>query len=361
MKLFSTEQISKYHPDKYADQISDAVLASCLAQDPFSRVACEVMVKDGYIVLGGEIRTNAKVDYEQVARRVAKKLKYKVSKVINLIGQQSNEIYNGTTKAHGLVGAGDQGIMFGYACNETESYLPYAFDLANKIIKAIEDDVEHNPNSILKGDAKTQVTTDLDQRQDIGAIQKILVSVCHQKRVSLVKVRNYIKDLLQPLLNGFNGKLVINPAGLWTIGGPTADCGLTGRKIVCDQYGGYCAVGGGAFSGKDPSKVDRSAAYMARYIAVDIIKKFTAIKTCEVQLAYAIGQADPMSVRVITDGLDAPDYIYRHIRNSYKLTPAGMIDELGLLGWDYEKVAEGCHFRENMNWHLYSNIVEVEV
>ncbi|MBR1984635.1 MAG: methionine adenosyltransferase [Clostridia bacterium] len=361
MKLFSTEQVSKYHPDKYADQISDAVLAACLAQDPYSRVACECMVKDGYIVLGGEIRTNAKVNYEQVAKSVARKLKYKVNKVINLIGQQSNEIYNGTTKAGGLTGAGDQGIMFGYATNETESYLPYAFDLANKIIKTIEYDVEHNPNTILRGDAKTQVTTDLDQKQDISAIYKILVSVCHNKRVSIVKVRDYITNLLQPLLQGFNGKLIINPAGLWTIGGPTADCGLTGRKIVCDQYGGFCAVGGGAFSGKDPSKVDRSAAYMARHIAVDVVKKFTTVKTCEVQLAYAIGQADPMSVRVIVDGLDAPDYIYKHVTSHFKLTPSCIIDELGLLCWNYEKVAEGCHFRENINWNFLSTLIEVEV
>lgn len=359
MKLFSTEQVSKFHPDKYADQISDAIVSACLEQDPQSRVACEVMVKDKTIILGGEIRTNAKVNYKAIARRVAKKLHYRVDKIINLIGQQSNEIYNGTSNDLCSVGAGDQGIMFGYACNETDSYLPFAFDLANRIISLIEQDVENNKKSILKGDAKTQITTDLDMQQNIGAIHTILISVCHKKHKSLEYVQQYVKNLLQPILRGFNGKLIINPAGTWTIGGPTADCGVTGRKIVCDQYGGFCPVGGGAFSGKDPSKVDRSAAYMARNMAVDIVKTFRTVKTCQIQLAYAIGVVEPISVNILTDGVNAPDNIYKYIKGKYRLTPTAITNELGLLYWDYEKVAEGCHFRFNYNWQFLSNSAKV--
>lgn len=352
MRLFSTEQVSKYHPDKYADQISDAIVTACLKVDPHSRVACEVMVKDTTIILGGEIRTNAKVNYSQVARRVAKKLHYKVKKVINLIGEQSNEIFNGTTSNESFIGAGDQGVMFGYASSETESYLPYAFDLANKIINLIELDVENNKKTILKGDAKTQVTTDLDKHQDIDAIHTIVISVCHKKQKSLENVRDYIKSLLQPILGGYCGKLIVNPAGTWTIGGPTADCGLTGRKIVCDQYGGFCPVGGGAFSGKDPTKVDRSAAYMARIIAVDIVRHFKSVKNCQIQLAYAIGIAEPISINIITDGVNASENIYKFVKTRYSLTPGSIISELELTDWDFEEVSEGCHYRFNIDWQL---------
>lgn len=359
MKLFSTEQISKYHPDKFCDIISDAIVTECLKQDPQSRVACEVMAKDYTIVLGGEIRTNAVVDYGSVAQRVADKLGYTIKSIINLIGEQSNEIYQGTTQANELVGAGDQGIMFGFATNETDSMLPYAFDMANKIIAKIEADIENNPSTILKGDAKTQITTDLDKPQDISALTTILVSVCHKEGYALDNVKEYIQNLLSPLLNAFKGTLLINPAGTWTIGGPVADCGLTGRKIVCDQYGGFTPVGGGAFSGKDPSKVDRSAAYMAREIAKDVINNFCNSptyctlyqqkpNTCQVQLAYAIGKAEPVSVRVDIDGENAPQFVYNYVHDKYDLTPKGIIDSLGLLNKDYEKLAAGCHFREGL-------------
>lgn len=344
MRLFSTEQISKYHPDKYADQISDAILTEHLKADPKSRVACETMVKDNTIVLGGEIRSKANIDCEKVARRVAKKLGYTVENVINLLGKQSQEIYDATMQEE-KIGAGDQGIMFGYATNETESYLPYGFELANKIIKAIETDVENNPNTILRGDAKTQVTVDLDKPQNEKAVETVVVSVCHKPLIQIKEVKKYVEKLL--INDGINlpaKKYLINPAGTWTVGGPTADCGLTGRKIVCDQYGGYCAVGGGAFSGKDPSKVDRSAAYMARVIAVDLVKKFK-LKWCEVQLAYAIGVAEPVGVIIKSDrGVDYSNYV----KETYDLTPYGMIQSLGLLSLNYEKIAEGCHYRKNV-------------
>ena len=332
MRLFSTEQISKYHPDKYADQISDAILTEYLRQDSNSHCGIETMVKDNTVVLGGEITSNAVIDYEAIVNRVADKLNYKVDKIINLIGKQSPEI-NGAVVADENIGAGDQGIMFGYATSETESYLPYGFDLANKIIKIIERDVEEN--NVLIGDAKCQVTTDLDNP---GTVEEVLVSVCHKAEYDLEYIRAYIRSLLGDVVSP--KKWTINPAGTWNVGGATSDCGLTGRKIVCDQYGGYCPVGGGAFSGKDPSKVDRSATYMARKIAVDLVKQYN-LKWCEVQLAYAIGVAEPVSVNIKNDrGEDYADIV----RSTYDLTPKGIIKALDLLNANYEKLAEGCHF-----------------
>lgn len=334
MRLFSTEQVSKYHPDKFADQISDAILTECLRQDPGSRCGIETMVKDTTVVLGGEITTTAVVDFEAIVARVAEKLSYEVDKVINLIGQQSPQI-GGAVSAEEDIGAGDQGIMFGFATSETESFLPFGFDLANKIIKRLEKDIEENPNSILKGDAKCQVTVDLDSP---GVVKEVLISACHKEGYILADVQHYILDLVCDLAKP--EKWNINPAGIWTLGGAHADCGLTGRKIVCDQYGGYCAVGGGAFSGKDPSKVDRSATYMAREIAIDLVKQFN-LGWCEVQLAYAIGVARPVSVNVECDtGFDYSDYV----KETYNLTPRGIIEHLNLLDVGYEKLAEGCHF-----------------
>ena len=335
MRLFSTEQISKYHPDKFADQISDAILTECLRKDPNSHCGIETMVKDTTVVLGGEITSKAVVNYNAIVNRVAKKLSYRVDKIINLIGQQSPQI-NGAVEAEKDIGAGDQGIMFGYATSETDSFLPFGFDLANKIIKAIEADVENNPSTILKGDAKCQVTVDLDKP---GYVNEILISACHKEEYALDTVCTYIKNLVKHLATP--DKWTINPAGVWTLGGAHADCGLTGRKIVCDQYGGYCAVGGGAFSGKDPSKVDRSATYMARKIAVDMVKKHK-LKWCEVQLAYAIGVSKPVSVNV---KCNKPSLnLASEVEETYDLTPRGIIKHLGLLEVDYESLAEGCHF-----------------
>lgn len=342
MRLFSTEQISKYHPDKYADQISDAILTECLRQDKDSHCGIETMVKDNTVVLGGEITTKATLDIESIVKKVASKLGYTVDRIINLIGQQSPEINNAVSSVE-EIGAGDQGTMFGYATAETESRLPFGFDLANKIIKAIENDVETNPETIFKGDAKTQVVVDLDEEPTFKSVKSVLVSACHKEEVPLDVVKCRIKALIAEIW-GKNElpELIINPSGAWTIGGATADCGLTGRKIVCDQYGGYCAVGGGAFSGKDPSKVDRSASYMARKIACDLLNAYD-LKWCEVQLGYAIGIAEPISVCVKNDkNFDLSE----EVRKYYSLTPRGIIRQLGLLEKDYEKVAEGCHYRE---------------
>jgi S-adenosylmethionine synthetase len=334
-KLFSTEQVSKYHPDKYADQISDAILTAALRKDPTSRVACETMVKDNTIVLAGEITTKAQLDYEAIAKQVGKKLGYKVDKVINLLGIQSPQISAAVNKN----GAGDQGMMFGYATRETASRLPQGFDLANRVIKTLEHDVEYNVTSPLKGDAKTQVTIDLDT----GEVETLLISACHQETSTLDQVRKHITKLFPE----YKSQLLINPAGRWTIGGPTADSGLTGRKIVCDQYGGYKPVGGGAFSGKDPSKVDRSGAYMARQIALDIIEGNNDITWAEVQLAYAIGVAEPVSVYIKTSKTERDEQLQQWVKSYYDLTPSGMIHHLNLLNLDYEKLAEGCHFYYN--------------
>lgn len=343
MRLFSTEQVSKYHPDKYADQISDAILDACLAQDPHSRVACECMVKGTVVVLGGEITTAAQIDYDDVVRSVAKKLGYEVDEVIVLINTQSPEIAGGVDGGEEL-GAGDQGMMYGYATRETMSRLPFGFDLANRIIKAIEDDVENNPLTVFQGDAKCQVTVDLDEKPTMSSVKKILVSVCHKpERLAAAKVAvyNILDDLDVPAWV----EVIVNPAGSWTIGGPTADCGLTGRKIVCDQYGGYCPVGGGAFSGKDPSKVDRSGAYMARRIACDLLEWHSALKWVEVQIAYAIGCAEPMSVSVSCDLPEFNEALTKEVTDVFDLTPSGIIETLGLLEPKYEKRAEGCHYR----------------
>lgn len=343
MRLFSTEQVTKYHPDKYADQISDAILNACLQEDPDSRVACECMVKGKTVILGGEITTAAKVDYAEVAKKVGRKLSYEVETVIQQICTQSPEIAGGV-KSGDKLRAGDQGIMFGYYSNETESGLPYGFDIANKIIKLLEKDAE-TPNSALKGDAKCQVTVDLEKPTDGRSLVEILISVCHKEQYTLEEIRKYVENIVE--YSGIDigeARLNINPAGRWTIGGPSADCGLTGRKIVCDQYGGFCPVGGGAFSGKDPSKVDRSAAYMANYIARDLVKNH-GLDHCEVQIAYAIGERNPMSVSVKSSSPVEDAHFAKLVTAKYDLSPAGIIKFLDLLNVDYEKLAEGCHYR----------------
>lgn len=342
MRLFSTEMVSKYHPDKYADQISDAVLTQILKKDPEAHVACECMVKRETVILAGEITTSAKPDYEKIARSVGKGLNYRVSDVINLLTTQSPEIKM-AVDSDSEIGAGDQGMMFGYAAKGGKYYLPYGQEVAIDIIRAIENDVENNPATILLGDAKTQVTTDTDAPCYVKPIHTILISACHKSGYTLGQVQNYLKELLVRSGIPEAKKLLLNPAGAWTFGGPAADCGLTGRKIVCDQYGGYAPVGGGAFSGKDPSKVDRSACYAARKIAVDMVKKHD-FDTCTVQLAYAIGVSEPVSVTAA--GL-YPDKSIQDVSDevisSYDLRPREIINRLGLLKLDYLKLSGGNH------------------
>ena len=341
MNIFSTEQVSKFHPDKVADQISDAIVTECLRKDPNSRVAIECMIKDDCVFLAGEITSTAEICYKDIVRRVLDKLRYFDDfKLYEKISRQSPEISNAVYSG-GELKAGDQGIMFGFATRESESMLPWPFELANKIINLIENEV-YNTFSPLRGDAKTQVTVDLDSADKIPEL--ILISACHKGGVSL----NFLKLYFEKLLNDAGIKykhLIINPSGPWTIGGPRADCGLTGRKIVCDQYGGFIPVGGGAFSGKDPTKVDRSASYMARHLALKVLDKFPDIKWCKIQLAYGIGISEPISINVDVPGsMDLITEVENYL-SSFDLSPNGIIKTLNLLAVDYEQLAEGCHYR----------------
>lgn len=353
MRLFSTEQVSKFHADKYADQISDAILDACLKEDRNARVAVETLVKGKTVVVAGEITANLQTPLEELVQKavdkVAYKLGYEVEQLINFIEPQSPEIANAVNQEDGIA-AGDQGIMFGYATVESDSLLPWGFDLANKIISIIEDDVDYNPNTILKGDAKVQVTVDLDAPNPEESLHTLLISACHSEYFTRDQVKVYIEELLErnDIKIDEKVRLIINPSGEWTLGGPAADAGLTGRKIVCDQYGGYVPVGGGAFSGKDPSKVDRSASYMARHLAVSAIYKFAeeGLRWIEIQLAYAIGVKEPVSV-TFRSNLKEPEKIQELEAwiNNHDLTPSGIINYLGLLeNPNYERRAEGCHY-----------------
>ncbi len=333
MKLFTTEAVTKYHPDKYADQISDALVTAYMLGDRNSRCGIETLVKGNTVVLAGEVTSTAKVDVEGFVHHVAKKLGYKVDEIINLITEQSPEISQAVNKEN-YIGAGDQGIVFGYATSECPSKLPLAFDIANRIVTLIENDVETHPQTILKGDGKAQVTIDMDN----GLITDIVVSVCHKEDYSIEEVRQYVRALLHGV--AYPNKWHINPAGAWTVGGPTADCGLTGRKLVCDQYGGYWAIGGGALSGKDVSKVDRTGTYMARRIACELVDKYK-LRFCNVQLGFVIGNPYPISVNA--KGSDGRNYT-NYVRDKYDLSVKGMIDYLDLYNKDFEKLAEGCHF-----------------
>lgn len=363
MRLFSTEQITKYHPDKMADQVSDAIVTILLKKDPNAKVAIECLLKAGVCVLAGEIKTTAEYTISELkdeAQRILAKLDpdvVRLSKtggyeIITYISEQSPEINKAVDQGE-IIGAGDQGIMFGYATSETRTGLPYALQLANTLVARIERATQ-DPLYLytLKGDAKVQVTVDLDKPQDESSVHSILISVCHNPNVTLERIQNFVREEIAP---EFKDKLLINPAGTWSLGGPWADAGLTGRKIVCDQYGGFTPVGGGAFSGKDPSKVDRSATYMARYLAQYYVDKYQ-LQDCSVQLAYAIGVAEPVSVNISTtakhtlekNNKQTIEYITNDLER-FDLTPRGIIEFLDLQTRNYAKIAAGCHFR-NFNF-----------
>lgn len=339
--LFSTEQVSKWHPDKACDQVSDAILTAYMREDKNSHCGIETMWKGENVFLAGEVTSKAKVDRGSIVHRVADKLGYKVTRIVDAISEQSPEIRE-AVDGNERIGAGDQGMMFGFACKETESMLPLGFEIANKIIAALEKNTD---GSFLVGDAKTQVTVDDAAPRDLNSVKKILISACTVDDIDLPTIRLWIENIVRESIElPKNVEFIINPSGLWTIGGPTADAGLTGRKIVCDQYGGYCPVGGGAFSGKDPTKVDRSASYMARELACQLVELYE-FDYCEVQLAYAIGIAEPVSVNVLNDrGMD----LSKDVAHAYDLTPKGIIRYLDLYNRDYEKIAEGCHYRTRM-------------
>jgi S-adenosylmethionine synthetase len=352
--LFTSESVSMGHPDKLADQISDGILDALLAQDPLSRVACETLVTTDYCVLAGEITTKAKVDFEKVAREVIRDIGYthddlgfcdKTCEVVVKLHSQSPDIAMGVDRD----GAGDQGLMFGYACDETPELMPLPIALSHRILSRLTRARQTREVDWLRPDSKSQVTVEYDGDRAVR-IDTVVVSTQHAPNVTQEQIRDYvinkivIPELPLELVSG-DIKYHINPTGNFVVGGPHGDCGLTGRKIIVDSYGGWGRHGGGAFSGKDPTKVDRSAAYMARHVAKNIVAAGLA-ERCEVQLAYAIGVAEPVSVHIDTCGTGRVDdqRLCELVREVFPLTPRGIIQHLDLRRPIFRKTAAGGHF-----------------
>ena len=359
--LFSSEAVSEGHPDKVCDQISDAVLDAALVQDPDSRVACETLIKGSILVLAGEITTRGQLDYVETARTVLRDIGYTSEEVgfsadncaiITAINRQSSDISQGVTEGEGLFkdqGAGDQGMMFGYACDETKEYMPFPIFTAQRLVQELARQRKSGVLSFLRPDAKSQVTVQYRDGRPVRAAT-VVVSSQHTPQVSQETLREaiieeVIKRVIPPEFIDKNTIYLINPTGRFEIGGPIADAGLTGRKIIVDTYGGYGRHGGGAFSGKDPSKVDRSAAYMARHVAKNVVAAGLASR-CEVQLAYAIGVADPVSVLVDTFGTGkvSDERLSGIVRENFELKPAGIIRSLDLKRPIYRPTATYGHF-----------------
>ena len=353
--LFTSESVTEGHPDKIADQISDAILDACLAQDPFSRVACETLTATGLVVIAGEITTKAYVDFQSLVRGVVASIGYdnalygfdsNTCAVISSINKQSGDIAMGVDTG----GAGDQGMMFGYATNENADLMPTPISLAHKLSQKLTEVRKSGLLSYLRPDGKSQVTVEYDKDQNPVRVDAVVISTQHSETVSTEDLRSdilkyVIQSTVPAHLLDADTKYHINPTGRFVIGGPMGDTGLTGRKIIVDTYGGMGRHGGGAFSGKDPTKVDRSAAYMARYIAKNIVAAGLA-KRCEVQLAYAIGVPDPVSVLVETFGTGEVDAstLQKLVRENFKLTPKGIIESLNLRRPIYRKTAAYGHF-----------------
>ncbi|RZV21728.1 methionine adenosyltransferase [Vibrio alginolyticus] len=364
--LFTSESVSEGHPDKIADQISDAVLDAILEQDPKARVACETYVKTGMVMVGGEITTSAWVDIEELTRETVREIGYVHSDmgfdadscaVLNTIGKQSPDINQGVDKADPKEqGAGDQGIMFGYACNETEVLMPAPITYSHRLVQKQAEVRKNGTLPWLRPDAKSQVTFQYDQGNIVG-IDAVVLSTQHCDSISTSDLREAVmEEIIKPVLPSEwinkETNFFINPTGRFVIGGPMGDCGLTGRKIIVDTYGGAARHGGGAFSGKDPSKVDRSAAYAARYVAKNIVAAGMADR-CEIQLSYAIGVADPTSIMVETFGTEkvSHDIIIEAVRQFFDLRPYGLQEMLNLLQPIYKKTAAYGHFgREEFPW-----------
>lgn len=359
--LFTSESVSEGHPDKVADQLSDAVLDAFLKDDPAARVACETLVKNDVVILAGEITSKSVVNYEKLVRSVIHDIGYnepalgfdsQSCSVMTFMSQQSPDISMGVNDHEGLhkeQGAGDQGLMFGFACDETPELMPLPISLSHQLVKALAKARHSDKNSFLKPDAKSQVTVEYRDGRP-HAVDTVVISTQHADAVSLKDVEEYViekivKKVIPDTYLTPKTRYLINPTGRFVIGGPVGDCGLTGRKIIVDTYGGYSRHGGGAFSGKDPSKVDRSAAYAARYIAKNVVAAGLARK-CEVQVAYAIGVAKPVSVYVNTfdTGTVAEDKISAAVQEIFDLTPRGIIRSLDLLKPIYRATSTYGHF-----------------
>jgi S-adenosylmethionine synthetase len=368
--LFTSESVSMGHPDKLCDQVSDAVLDAMLEQDPTSRVACETLTTTGLVVVAGEITTRAQVDIPKLVRGVVQDIGYTSSEmgfdagtcaVMVALGKQSPDIAQGVTEGEGLhkeQGAGDQGMMFGFACDETPQLMPAPIHIAHRIIERHRACFESGELAYLRPDAKSQVTIEYDGDRP-RRIQTLVLSTQHAPDVSYDQLRKEVIDhVIRPAVPAEwiheDTIFHVNPTGRFVIGGPMGDAGLTGRKIIVDTYGGMGRHGGGAFSGKDPSKVDRSAAYAARWVAKNIVRSAIA-RRCEVQLAYAIGVAEPVSIRVDTFGTSRLDAarIERLVRKHFDLTPKGIIDSLQLLRPIYRATSYHGHFgreQEGFPW-----------
>ncbi|MDR3232821.1 MAG: methionine adenosyltransferase [Planctomycetaceae bacterium] len=362
-RLFTSEAVSMGHPDKLADQISDGVLDALFAEDKYSRVACETLVTTGIAVIAGEITTNAKIDYQSAVRDAIRKVGYTNDEwgisadtcaVMVSLDRQSPDIAQGVdddkgSRHEGEIGAGDQGLMFGYACNHTPELMPLPIALAHRITNRLTEARFSNEVSWLRPDSKSQVTIEFDGFKPVR-IDTIVVSTQHdpdidQKGIADFVIPKIVEPLLPKDLDTKGIKYHINPTGKFVVGGPHGDCGLTGRKIIVDTYGGWASHGGGAFSGKDPTKVDRSAAYAARYAAKNVVAAGLA-DSCEIQLAYAIGVPEPVSVSVDTRGTAkiSEEKLSLIIREVFPLTPSRIIRELDLRRPIYRKTAAGGHF-----------------
>lgn len=366
-RLFTSESVTEGHPDKMSDQISDAILDEILKGDPDARVACETIVTTGMVLVAGEITTSVYVDIPAIVRDTIKKIGYTRAKygfdaetcsVLTAIDEQSRDIADGVDQAlevregetEEAIGAGDQGLMFGYACDETEELMPLPIFLAHRLAKQLANVRKDGALGYLRPDGKTQVTIEYDENDQPVRVDTVVISTQHHQDVSNEQIEKDIREqVIEKVIPSFlldeTSKLFINPSGRFVIGGPQGDAGLTGRKIIVDTYGGYAHHGGGAFSGKDPTKVDRSASYAARYVAKNIVAAELA-KKCEIQIAYAIGVAQPVSITVNTFGTGkvSEEQLVEVIRRVFDLSPAGIIDMLGLKQPIYLQTAAYGHF-----------------
>ena len=387
-RLFTSESVTEGHPDKISDNISDAILDALMEQDPMSRVVCETAITTDYVLIMGEITTKAKVDYEKIARETIREIGYDsdekgfncdTCKVNVLLDSQSADIAMGVDKALEAkenqmtdeeleaIGAGDQGMMFGYATNETDEYMPYPIALAHKLTKKLTEVRKDGTLPYLRADGKSQVTVEYDENGRPVHVNAVVISSQHAADVSQEQIhediRKYVIDPVVPQdLTDEKTKYFINPTGRFVIGGPNGDSGLTGRKIIVDTYGGYARHGGGAFSGKDCTKVDRSAAYAARYVAKNIVAAGLADK-CEIQLSYAIGVAQPTSIMVDTFGTGklSDERLVEMIRENFDLRPAGIIKMLELRRPIYKQTAAYGHFGRNDLKLPWEQLDKVEV
>ena len=375
--IFTSESVTEGHPDKMADQISDAVLDYIIERDPQARVACETLLSNGFCVIAGELKTTAYAPMQEIAREVVREIgytdasygfDYRSAGVLNGIGEQSPDINQGVDQASGEIGAGDQGLMFGYACKETPELMPLPISLAHKITAKLAQVRKNGTVPFLRPDGKAQVSVKYVDDKPV-AIDTIVVSTQHHPEVSLEQVQKavleeVIKAVIPAELMSDDITYHINPTGRFVIGGPQGDAGLTGRKIIVDTYGGSCPHGGGAFSGKDPTKVDRSAAYAARYVAKNLVASGVCQKAT-LQIAYAIGVAKPVSIYVDTHGTAAvdEDRITQGVEALFDLTPKGIMEELDLLRPIYRKTAAYGHFgREDADftWEQLNKVDEIK-